>query len=186
MTAALMAVITPVVNACSAVIFETYRGEKTDLRRLLRKILVNPMVLSSLLGIAFSLLRIPIPTLLKTGVLKKLSAMSTPLALIALGATFDFSDLRTYARPLLAVSVCKLAVMPALALSGAALLGIRGADLLAVAIFSGAPAAVNTYSTAAAMGGNEILAGQIVVLTSTISLLTMFLWFCLLGGLGLI
>ena len=28
MTAALMAVITPVVNACSAVIFETYRGEK--------------------------------------------------------------------------------------------------------------------------------------------------------------
>lgn len=186
MTAALMAVITPVVNACSAVIFETYRGEKTDLRRLLRKILVNPMVLSSLLGIAFSLLRIPIPTLLKTGVLKKLSAMSMPLALIALGATFDFFDLRTYARPLLAVSVCKLAVVPALELSGAALLGIRGADLLAVAIFFGAPAAVNTYSTTAAMGGNETLAGQIVILTSVILLLTMFLWFCLLGGLGLI
>lgn len=187
MTAVLVAILTPIANICSVFSFEHYcSGEKSKPAAMLKKVLLNPMVFSSLLGVALNMLRVPIPTLVLDGVIKKLANMATPIALIALGADFDFSGLNHFGKQLAIVTIGKLILSPALILTAAVLCGIRGANLLAMAVFSGAPAAVNTYSTAVSMGGNEEFAGQIVVLTSICAMLTMFLWFCGIGWLGLI
>ena len=66
------------------------------------------------------------------------------------------------------------------------LLGVRGANLIAVLLFSGAPAAVNSYSTAVSMGGNEELAGEIVAVTSLLSVFTLFGFLSILGTMGYI
>ncbi len=185
MTAVLMAVITPVVNTCSSLVFEKYTGKSSSGTQKLLKILKNPLVLSSLLGMAFNLLRVPLPKFIMSGVVKNLSSMATPVALLALGSTFDFSSLGKFRRQLVAISLGKLIVMPAVIVTLAVLCGIRGADLLAIVVFSGSPAAVNTYSTAVSMGGNEELAGQAVVLTSSLSVVTLFLILSAIGLMGM-
>ncbi|MBQ5437436.1 MAG: AEC family transporter [Firmicutes bacterium] len=185
MTAVLMAVITPIVNTCSSLVFEKYTGKSTSRKQKLMKILKNPLVLSSLLGMAFNLLSIPLPKFIMSGVVKSLSSMATPIALLALGSTFDFSSLGKFKRQLAAISLGKLIVMPAVIVTLAIICGIRGADLLAIVVFSGSPAAVNTYSTAVSMGGNEELAGQAVVLTSSLSVITLFMILSAIGLMGM-
>ncbi len=185
MTAVLIAVITPVVNTCSSLVFEKYTGKSSSGTQKLLKILKNPLVLSSLLGMAFNLLRVPLPKFIMSGVVKNLSSMATPVALLALGSTFDFSSLGKFRRQLITISLGKLIVMPAVIVTLAVLCGIRGADLLAIVVFSGSPAAVNTYSTAVSMGGNEELAGQAVVLTSSVSVVTLFLILSAIGLMGM-
>ncbi len=185
MTAVLMAVITPMVNTCSSLVFEKYTGKSSSAGKKILRILKNPLVISSLLGMGLNLLRVPLPGLLTGGILKTLSSMATPLALISLGSGFDFSSLGKFKRQLAAISVGKLLIMPAVIVPLAALCGIRGADLLAIVVFSGSPAAVNTYSTAVSMGGNEELAGQAVVLTSSLSVFTLFVILSAIGLMGL-
>ncbi|MCF0150134.1 MAG: AEC family transporter [Firmicutes bacterium] len=184
MTAVLTAIITPLVNTCSTVIFEKYSDKSSSGWQKLIKILKNPLVLSSILGVAANLLRLPIPTVIISGVVKKLAAMATPAALLSLGATFDFSRLSLYKKQLAIISVGKLLVQPAVIVALAVLLGIRGADLIAIVIFSGSPTAVNSYSTAVSMGGNSELAGQTVIFTSCLSILTLFALLCGIGLMG--
>lgn len=184
MTAVLTAIITPLVNTCSTMIFEKYSDKSSTGLQKLVKILKNPLVLSSIIGVAANLLHLPIPKVVISGVIKKLASMSTPLALLSLGATFDFSSLRTYKKQLAIISVGKLLVQPLVIIGLAVLAGIRGADLIAIVIFSGSPTAVNSYSTAVSMGGNEELAAQTVIFTSCLSILTLFGIFCGVGIMG--
>ena len=123
-----------------------------------------------------------LPSLLAGNVIKPLASMATPAAMLSLGSGFDFSSMKRWARHLAVVCAGKLVILPAVLVCLAVLLGIRGADLIAVLVYSGAPTAVNSYSTAASMGGNEELAGEIVAVTSLLSILTMFLF---LSGMGI-
>ena len=182
MAAVLIAVITPIANVCSTLAFESARGGTADPAKLVKKLLLNPMVLSSLLGLAANLAGLKIPALISTNVMKPLASMATPAAMLSMGSGFDFSSMKRWARHLTAVCAGKLVILPGVIVSLAVLLGIRGADLIAILIYSGSPAAVNSYSTAVSMGGNEELAGDIVALTSLLSILTLFLF---LSGLGL-
>jgi hypothetical protein len=47
-----------------------------------------------------------------------------------------------------------------------------------------APTAINSFTMAQQMGGNEDLAGSIVVSTTAVSILTMFLWILIFKTLG--
>ena len=48
-------------------------------------------------------------------------------------------------------------------------------------IYAASPNAVNSYSTAVAMGGDADLANEIVVMSSIVSMLTMFVTFVIVG-----
>ena len=120
------------------------------------------------------------------GVISKLAAIATPAAMMALGAGFDFKSMKKWAGQLAFVCLGKLIIMPLILVPLAVWLGIRGANLLAVLIFSGAPTAVNSYSTAVSMGGNEELAGEVVAVTSLLSVFTLFVFLTALGSLGLL
>ena len=186
MTAVLMVVITPLVNICSTLAFESARGGKAGFLPLLKKLILNPLILSSLLGLIVNLLGIKIPALILNNVIGKLGAMATPVAMLALGSGFDFRSMKKWKMQLLAVSVVKLIVLPLIIVAGAIPLGIRGANLIAVLVYSGSHAAVNSYSTAVSMGGNEELAGEIVALTSLLCVFTLFVFLTILSTLGFI
>ena len=185
-TAVLVAVITPIVNTCSTLTFETARGGKVDFPKLVKKVLINPMVYSSLLGLLVNISGMKIPALIMSSVVSKLGAMATPAAMLALGSGFDFKAMGKWVGRLGVVCAGKLVVLPLIIVTVAARLGIRGANLLAVLIYSGAPAAVNTYSTAVSMGGNEELAGEIVAVTSLLSVFTLFMFMTVMGNAGLL
>lgn len=177
----IMIVLVPLNNSLSAWIFERYTGKATSKLDLLIKILKNPLVLGSLVGLILNLIKFPIPSWLLNGFIAKLGNLTTPLSLIALGATFEFGYVKKYRKTLTTVCLVKLILTPIVVISAAIACGLRGPGLVGVMIFATAPNAVNSYSTAVAMGGDADLANEIVVLTSILSMFTMFAWFCLVG-----
>ena len=196
MTAVLVAIITPIVNICSTITFEAARREAgreqnsstaaTGAVNMIKKIILNPLVLSSLLGILANISGIKIPSLLMNSIVSKLGAMATPAAMLALGSDFDFRAFKKWANRLCVVIIGKLFILPVILVTGAALLGIRDANLIAVLVYSGSHTAVNSYSTAVSMGGNEELAGELVAVTSLLSVFTLFVFLTVLGSLGLL
>jgi predicted permease len=66
------------------------------------------------------------------------------------------------------------------------LLGLRNEMLVPVLIFFGAPTAVSSFPMAQQMDGDGELAASLVVFTSALSILTIFVWVFVLKTLALI
>ena len=79
----------------------------------------------------------------------------------------------------------KLIVFPGLFLGLGALLGFRDAAFVSLLGVFASPTAVNSFTMAQQMGGDAELAGDTVVVTSAVSMLTMFLWVFLFKSLGM-
>ena len=74
----------------------------------------------------------------------------------------------------------KLVAVPLIFLTIGILLGFRGAELVVLLALFGSPAAVSSFIMAQQMDGDGDLAGQLVVLGSLCSIITMFIWIFIL------
>jgi len=186
LSSVMVAIIVPVFNVLAVVALERFRdnSEKLDIAALFKGIVTNPLIISCVVGLLFVLFKIPLPSVAEKCV-KDLSALATPLALIVLGANFEFSGTTGYLKEIIIVSLARLIIVPALAISAAAFLGFRGEAMVCVLITFASPVAVSSYAMAKQMGGDEALAGQIVVVTSALCLVTLFLWILVMSRLGL-
>ena len=183
--AILIAVIVPMFNFLSVVILEKFRGGRVKTGEVLLEIAKNPLIIGSVLGIVFLLLRIRLPAVVEKAV-SNLGSIATPLQLFLLGAFFRFSGLRRYVRPLTVVTLVKLFVTPAVMLSAAALLGIRGVEFLGLIGIFASPTAINSFTMVQQMKcGDAELAGDIVVMTSAVSIFSFFIWIYLFKSLGM-
>ena len=107
------------------------------------------------------------------------------MALLLLGAQFEFRDVGIHRRNLAICSVLRLLVYPGVALPLAALAGLRGPEYAVLISMFATPTAVSSFSMAAQMGGDSDLAASAVTVTTMLSALTMFLWVFLSKSLGL-
>ena len=178
----LIAVVVPLFNMLSVVVLEVFRGQKPKPLHILGQIAKNPLVIGSVLGILTLAAGIRLPHILEQTI-QNISAIASPLQLFLLGAFFQFSGLKTYRRELVTVSAAKLIVAPGLFLGLGALLGFRGVAFVSLIGVFASPTAVNSFTMAQQMGGDAELAGDIVVTTSAVSILTMFLWIFLFKSL---
>ena len=181
----LVAVVVPLFNVLAVIVLETYRGGKADARQIVRKILTNPLIIGSVLGLVLLLTRLEayIPAVVQTAV-NDLGKVATPLALFLLGASIDFSKTGAHLRQLAVCVAGKLIVFPVAAVAVAALLGFRNVELASVLIIFGAPAAVNSAVMAQQMGGDADLATEAVVFSTAFSAFTVFLFVFALKSLG--
>ena len=199
----LIAVVVPLFNFLSVYVLERFRGGNVNVRKVLLEVAKNPLIISSLLGILClevaknpliissllgilcQLLGIRLPHLLEQTV-SSLSVIASPLQLFLLGAFFRFDGLGRYLKPLTAVTTVKLFVTPALLLGTAALLGIRGGDFVGLIGIFASPTAVNSFTMVQQMDcGDAELAGDIVVMTSAVSILSFFLWILIFKNFGI-
>ena len=180
----LIAVVVPLFNFLSVYVLERFRGGTVNYGKVFLEVAKNPLIVSSLLGIAFQLLGIRLPRLLEQTV-SSLSVIASPLQLFLLGAFFRFDGLGRYVRPLAAVTTIKLFVTPAILLGTAALLGIRGGDFVGLIGIFASPTAVNSFTMVQQMDcGDAELAGDIVVMTSAVSIVSFFLWILVFKSFG--
>ena len=179
----LIAVVVPLFNMLAVVVLEVFRGQKPKPLHILGQIVKNPLVIGSVLGILTLAAGIRLPHILEQTI-QNISAIASPLQLFLLGAFFQFSGLKTYRRELVTVSAAKLIVAPGLFLGLGALLGFRDVAFVSLIGVFASPTAVNSFTMAQQMGGDAELAGDIVVTTSAVSILTMFLWIFLFKSLG--
>ena len=184
-TALLVALIVPVYNVLAVLALEIYRGGKPNILKILKGIVTNPLIIASLIGVILNVLPFSLPESIVKAC-SDIGKVATPLSLVALGGSFVISEVRKNLRPLLIVLLGKLIISPLLLVAIAVLLGFRDETLVPVMIMFGAPIAVSSYPMAQQMDGDGELAGQLVVLSSALCILTIFLWIFALKQLGLI
>lgn len=181
--AMLAAVVVPIFNALAVITLTVFRGEKLRPGRLLRMILTNPLIVGSAVGVLFLAMGWRLPSVLETAV-EQVSDMTSPLLLFLLGAFFRFSGLRRYKKDILQVSFVRLIVMPGILLTAGYLLGIRDAGFAGLISVFASATAIASFTMTQQMGGDSELAGDIVVATSALCIVTMFGWSLLFRQLG--
>ena len=180
----LIAVVVPLFNFLSVFVLERFRGGTVKPGKILLEVAKNPLIVSSAIGIFFQLAGIRLPRLVE-GMVSSLAGIASPLQLFLLGAFFRFKGLQRYWKPLTCVVGIKLFLTPAVMLSAAALLGIRGGDFVGLIGIFASPTAVNSFTMVQQMRcGDAELAGDIVVMTSAVSILSFFLWILVFKNAG--
>lgn len=177
------AALAPLTSTLSAFIFEKYTGKATSWKQLLLNVVGNPVVVGSLAGFVLKFSGLRIPQWFMTGITARIVSMTMPVAMLMLGASFSFGSVRENLKAVIAAVSARLLLIPLIITPIAILFGFRGAGLVSIVLYAVTPQSVSTYSMTAAMGGDQDLARNILVCSSCASILTMFLWFTLVGRL---
>lgn len=139
-----------------------------------KKLLLNPGVVSVIIGLPLFLLSVKLPNIISSPI-NYIADLNTPVAMLIFGtyiANTDFKSIFKNAR-IFAVALIKLIILPLLLLSAFRLIGITGPLLVALSISAGAPTANNTVMFAAKYDRNTGLASQTVAVVSFISVITL-------------
>lgn len=184
-TAALAVIVVPLFNMLAVILFETLHGSKVNIGHMILHIFQNPLVDAGILGAIFNLLGVQIPEILRMP-LMTLGNIATPLALVTLGGLLSLKSIISHTRYLLGTVVCRLVVVPVFAVAISIAFGFRQEALVALFAVFASPTAVSSTPMAQSMGGNGELAGEIVVISSIGSILTIFLFVAGMAELGLI
>ena len=142
------------------------------------------MIIGCVIGFIVFISGLKLPYVVEKSV-KDISSIATPLAIIALGAVFDFSNLKGYWAENIIVVTTRLVIVPLVILPIAIWLGFRGEALACLLVVFASPIAVSSFSMAQQMDGDENLAVQVIAISSALCILTLFLWIFALSSLGL-
>lgn len=181
-TSIVYAVTIPLYNILAVVACE--KG-KSRFASTVRKVAINPIVISTLVGIAFNLSGLMIPEFIHSSV-DSLAATGSTLALITLGGLFNFKDLENCGKKVLFVSFLRLIILPSLFLYAAYSIGLRNVELAMVLIVFGCPVPPTAFTLAKEMGGDSNFASSIVLASSLLSSVTLFFWIYFLKFMQLI
>jgi len=184
-TALLIGVIVPLFNFLAVVCLETFRGGSINIKKIIRGIVTNPLIIGAFLGLLLLILNIKLPVFI-VSTIKDISKMATPLSLTLLGASFSFSNIKKYLRETIIVVIGKLIITPLIFILISYYCGFRGVSLLSLMIMFASPTAISSFQMAIQMDGDSDLASQIVVFTSAFSIVTVFCWIFILKELALI
>ena len=184
--AILSAILVPMYNFLAVVALSIF-GEKRerDWKKIILDIVKNPLIISSVLGIIFSLLGIRLPTAVDTTV-QDLAKLSTPIAFMILGGDLDFSKVKGNLKVASVVLTIKLVILPLIMIPMIVMMGYRDADLLSGLLAYQTPVAVSSYIMAQQAGADGQLAGQLVVFSSVLSIFTLFVTILILRTIGLL
>ena len=155
------------------------------IRSTLRGIVTNPIILGIVAGLAWSLLRIPMPTVCAKAV-SDIGGIATPLGLIALGASFSFRRAFAVGIPSLVSSAIKLIGLELVFLPVALACGYTGQKFCTVLMMLGLPSTVSGYVMARNMGYEGDVGSSVVMLTTLLSAVTLTFWLWLAKSHGLI
>ena len=151
----------------------------------LKKILTNPIVLSLVIGLALFFFSVPLPDEI-TGIVKTLSSMNGPLAMIVLGtylAQIPLRELFTDRQSYLCV-LSRLALIPCLTILALSLIPFSyGVIRLSVLLAAAAPVGSNVAIFAQLYGKNYTDAVKDVCLSTFLSI---FIMPCIVGIAGFV
>ncbi|MEG0513526.1 MAG: AEC family transporter, partial [Clostridia bacterium] len=184
-TAVLIAFVIPLFNLLSVIALEIFHVGKVNVKRILMGVVTNPLILGAMAAFVFLLTGLRLPRVVEQTV-RDISKIATPLALIILGGSFTFSRLKLNLKHIVAAVSGRLILIPLCFVSLSVALGFRGVALGALLAMFASPTAVSSFTMAQQLHADDELAGQIVVVGSLCSVVTIFLWVSLLSSLGLL
>jgi predicted permease len=171
----LMGFMVPVANV-AAVLMLARHSES----HWLKEILLNPLILATAGGIAFSLADLHLPQMFEK-TLSLLSQASLPMGLIAVGAGLRIQGLHDHKGTLWYGVAVKLLVLPAIAWGLGSWFGLSDVYLHIAVLMAALPVSTVAYVLAKRMGAEgDTIAAQIM-LSTLLAVVTLPLWLLWMG-----
>ena len=149
--------------------------------QLLYGVITNPILLGIIAGTIFSLLPVELPVIAEK-TLDSLASLTTPLALLSIGASFEGPKALKKAGPTLVAALIKTVGLSAIFIPCALALGFRAKELIALLIMLGSPTTPSSYVMAKNMGHEGVLTASAIAATTLLSALTLTGWIFILHG----
>lgn len=180
--AAIIAGFVMILQNVLAVIVLQYHSAGTAGRAgklgILKKTMANPVILSALAGIFFSLFNLPMPLIIDRA-LDILKGMALPMALLIIGASLSFEQLKPRFINVLIASFLKVMVAPAIGFTLFNLFSVSPENYLPGVIILSSPTATLAYIMAKEMGGDPDFAVAAISICTILSSVTYTLWLSL-------
>lgn len=180
-----VALMTVLYNILAVWVLDTTLGTATSARSIALGILRNPLIIGIAAGAALSLSGLPQPAWVAP-VGSFLSAFFLPVVLMCIGASMNLSQLYRAGPICWEASALRLCVGPALGVAVALALGVEGQMLGVLFLLMASPVAASSYVMVVAARGDGVLAANVVVLTTLLSIVTVTLGFFALSLFGLV
>lgn len=158
---------------------------KALIRRTIKNVITNPIILSILVGLLWSLLKIPSPVIFTKSV-TYLGNVASPLALITLGASFEFTELSENRKSIIAININKLMLFCILFLPLAVFMGFRNEKLVSALIMLGSATTSSSFIMSKNMGHKGAISSSAVMTTTLFSSFTLTFWLFILKTLAYI
>lgn len=182
----------PIYNIVAVIILsltspesENSKNSSALLKKTLINIVKNPIILGILFGLVWSLAKLPLPTIMAKS-LTYLGNVASPLALITLGAAFEFGDLAENLKTIISINFNKLILFCIMFLPLAVYIGFRDEKLVAALIMLGSATTSSSFIMAKNMGHKGIISSSAVMTTTLFSSFTLTIWLFILRTLGYI
>jgi len=176
----ILAVIT--LSRVSKSIDDTWVSRST---MIVKKLFTNPLILA-LVG-AFVYKALPLPPL--KGVIHTtgdlLAAVALPLALICAGASINLKSMLHPSGLSMQASIGRIVIAPLIAIAVGLAFGLSSVHMGVLFLMVASPTAAASYVMAKAMGGNDILAANILAFTTVVGMFGMAIGAATLRGLGM-
>ena len=142
---------------------------------LMKQILLNPMVLSTLIGLAWAIAGWPIPAPL-AAYLNIFAGALTPCALFAIGLGLSVEGIAASLAASIALAAVKLLLMPLIVYGLCLASGLNPLYTIAAVVCAAVPTAKTTYILAGAYKVEEPLVAATVSITTVLSVATLLGW----------
>lgn len=183
----IVSAIVPFYNFAAVVVLSifdpTKKVDRLIVIKVLKDIVKNPLIISAAVALTVNYTHFYLPKFL-ISTIGSISNIATPLALISLGAGFQFKKLSGNMKYILTASIFKMIIMPAIMIGIAVYLGFRQTQLVAILALFATPIAVSSYVMAQESHSDYVLAGQLVIMSNLFSIFTIFMFVYILKVMG--
>ena len=126
----------PLYNIMAVVVLSVFKPgnnsfDKALVKKTLKGIATNPIIIGIVAGFVWSALKLPMPSILHKTV-SSIGATATPMGLMSMGATFEMKKATSKMKPTLVAVFMKLVGFCVVFLPMAALLGFRNEEMIAI------------------------------------------------------
>lgn len=182
----------PLYNVASVIILsltspenEKMKDKKAILKKTVKETVTNPIILSIIAGMIWSFYKLP-DFVIMTKSIEYLGNMASPLALIALGATFEFGEAEEKKKQILGITLMKLFVFCIIFLPMAVSFGFKNEKLVAILIMLGSATTSSSFIMAKNLGHKGMITAGAVMITTLFSSFTLAFWLFVLRNMALI
>lgn len=180
----LLAIMVFIGNIGAVISLEVFRDKKLNFVSILMRVIKSPIIIFSACGAVIVALGISLPSFILTPI-SYMSNSVTALSFIALGGSFSFAGLHKYKTQLTAITLFKLVVSPLIWVTiGAFVLGFREIYLVALLCIFATPVPVSLFPMTKSIGGDSELSNDAVVVTTALSVVSLFGFVYLFNYLG--
>jgi malonate transporter len=147
---------------------------------LVKQIALNPMVLSTLIGLAWAIAGLPMPAPV-AAYLDIFAAALTPCALFAIGLGLSIDEVRAHLTSSLVLAAIKLLVLPVIVYGLCVATGLNPLYTIAAVICAAVPTAKTMYILSHGYKVEEPLVAATISITTLASVVTLLGWLYLLS-----